>query len=293
MEAWKDATRILSVADVNRVIDQLGDALIKIREGREERLMLEMALLWIVRPETSIHPAALLARIEALEARFGEGTRPEGHARPSAPPAASTPGAASTPNGCSHGGTRKSFRRERHPTRGHLRTRCCLKPSARCRSRRCRTPHPGEADRHVGGDHGGLRPDARRPACVPPAWVAFEGGRLVVDCGNHFRLLRLEDSDSATRISDEIKRRTGQTVRIEYVNRATQGVTSPTLQQATTAPTPPPTDAEPPAPRVVQGPAGGRKAASPAPGKMMTMQPRTGLVKPEAKERILTKQRPI
>lgn len=251
VEAWKDAARILSVADVNRVIDQLGDALIKIREGREERLMLEMALLWIVRPETSIHPGALLARIEALEARIGEGTRPEGYARPSPPPAASTPGKlrpqtaapAAAPAGPSGG---------RHP-----------QPAATSEPAAASSPPPaaspadtgpltlerltamwGEITRVFGGMLGAL--------LRPTSLVAFEGGRLVVDCGNHFRLVRLEDSDSATRISDEIKRRTGQTVRIEYVNRATQGVTSPTPQQASTAPAPPPPAPEPPPPEVVQ-----------------------------------------
>ena len=70
----------------------------------------------------------------------------------------------------------------------------------------------------------------------------------MVDCANHFRLLRLKDSDSASQISDEIKKRTGQKILIEYVNQAEQGVTSPALEKAapvaTAAPSPPVAEAK-------------------------------------------------
>ncbi len=246
VEAWKAAAKILSVGDVNRVIDQLGDALIKIREGREERLMLELALLWIVRPETSVHPAALLARIEALEARIGEGTRPQTHARPSAPPAVPAPselpggpGAPSAPAAPASG--------ERSP------------PAPAAPQPAASTPQPDIPPSDAGpltlemlvamwkeivGTFGGMLGALLRPTNP----VALEGDRLVVDCENHFRLLRLEDSDSATLIGDEIKRRTGQTIRVEFVNQATQGVTSPTPEPAGAASSPPPRVAEPPEP---------------------------------------------
>lgn len=248
VEAWKEAAKILSAGDVNRVIDQLGDALIKIREGREERLMLELALLWIVRPETSIHPAALLARIEALEARIGEGTRPQGHARPSAPPAASGP---------------SELRRGTGPPaapaasaspEGEPQVPSAPQPAA------ASTPQPDIPPvdagpltlemlaamwKEIAGTFGGMLGALLRPTNL----VALEGDRLVVDCENHFRLLRLEDGDSATLIGDEIKRRTGQTIRVEFVNQATQGVTSPSPEQAVPAPSPPPSAAEPPEPR--------------------------------------------
>ena len=246
VEAWKAAAKVLSAGDVNRVIDQLGDALIKIREGREERLMLELALLWIVRPETSIHPAALLARIEALEARIGEGARPQSHARPSAPPAIPAPselrggtGASSAPAPPASG--------ERSP------------PAPAAPQPAASTPQPDipPADagpltlemlvamwKEIVGTFGGMLGALLRPTNL----VALEGDRLVVDCENHFRLLRLEDSDSATLIGDEIKRRTGQTIRVEYVNQATQGVTSPTAEPAGAASSPPPRVAGPPEP---------------------------------------------
>ncbi len=51
------------------VIDQLGDSLIKLREGREERLMIELALLRLVRPEVVGDPASLAARLGRLEQR--------------------------------------------------------------------------------------------------------------------------------------------------------------------------------------------------------------------------------
>ena len=246
VEAWKAAAKVLSIGDVNRVIDQLGDALIKIREGREERLMLELALLWIVRPETSIHPAALLARIEALEARIGEGARTRGHAPPSAPPAAPGPSelrggtdASSAPAAPAPG--------ERSP------------PAPAAPQPAASTPQPDipPADagpltlemlvamwKEIVGTFGGMLGALLRPTNL----VALEGDRLVVDCENHFRLLRLEDSDSATLIGDEIKRRTGQTIRVEYVNQATQGVTSPTAEPAGAASSPPPRVAGSPEP---------------------------------------------
>ena len=248
VEAWKATAKILSVREVNRVIDQLGDALIKIREGREERLMLELALLWIVRPETSIHPAALLARIEALEARIGEGTRPQGYAGPSAPPAASGPSEPRPGTGVSPA-TPAAASGERKPQ-----APAAPQPAAASTSQ----PDTSPVDtgpltlkqlaamwKEIAGTFGGMLGALLRPTNP----VALEGDRLVVDCENHFRLLRLDDSESATQIGDEIKRRTGQTIRVEFVNQATQGVTAPTLEQTATVSPPPPGAAEPPKPR--------------------------------------------
>ena len=244
VEAWKAAAKILSVGDVNRVIDQLGDALIKIREGREERLMLELALLWIVRPETSIHPAALLARIEALEARLGEGTRPEPSAAPSAPPA---PAPARTASGVGEAAKASPSPRESRPT-----APAASQPAAAAPPPDVSPVETGPLTlerlasmwREIAGTFGGMLGALLRPTNP----VALEGDRLVVDCENHFRLLRLEDSDSANLISDEIKRRTGQTIRVEYVNQAIQGVTSPTAGQGSTVSSPPHKVAEPPDP---------------------------------------------
>ncbi len=69
LEEWKAASKLVAASDVLRVIDQLGDSLIKLREGREERLMIELALLRLVRPEVVGDPASLAARLGRLEQR--------------------------------------------------------------------------------------------------------------------------------------------------------------------------------------------------------------------------------
>ena len=69
LEEWKAASKLVAASEVLRVIDQLGDSLIKLREGREERLMIELALLRLVRPEVVGDPASLAARLGRLEQR--------------------------------------------------------------------------------------------------------------------------------------------------------------------------------------------------------------------------------
>lgn len=70
---WKKAAGVLGPGETLRAVDLLGEALIKLREGREERLMLELALIRLTRPETSEDPSALLARFERLERRLVSG----------------------------------------------------------------------------------------------------------------------------------------------------------------------------------------------------------------------------
>ena len=67
LEGWKKASSRIGPADVLRAVDLLGDALVKLREGREERLMVELAMIKLTRPETATDPDALLARLERLE----------------------------------------------------------------------------------------------------------------------------------------------------------------------------------------------------------------------------------
>jgi len=71
--AWRRAAELVTSGDVLRAVDLLGEALIRLREGREERLMTELALIKLTRPETASDGAALLSRIERLE---------RGHTRP-------------------------------------------------------------------------------------------------------------------------------------------------------------------------------------------------------------------
>ena len=67
LDSWRKAASQLSAAEVVRAVDLLGEALVKLREGREERLMLELAMIKLTRPETSTDPAAMAARLDRLE----------------------------------------------------------------------------------------------------------------------------------------------------------------------------------------------------------------------------------
>ncbi len=75
-EAWTKAAEIVPRGDVLRAIDILADALVRLREGREERLMTELALIKLTRPETASDPEALIARMDRLERRMGRPTEP-------------------------------------------------------------------------------------------------------------------------------------------------------------------------------------------------------------------------
>jgi DNA polymerase-3 subunit gamma/tau len=78
--AWRKAAELVPSGDVLRAVDLLGEALVRLREGREERLMTELALIKLTRPETASDSTALLSRIERLERNQ---TRP---AHPDLPP---------------------------------------------------------------------------------------------------------------------------------------------------------------------------------------------------------------
>ena len=52
-----------------RCIDRLGEALVELRQGREERLVVELAILQMTRPETAPDAASLGVRIDRLEER--------------------------------------------------------------------------------------------------------------------------------------------------------------------------------------------------------------------------------
>jgi len=99
---WRSQARLLDGGEVLRAVEVLGEALVALREGREERLVVELALLRLVRPETSIDAASLAARLDRVEdrvRRLGEGAvvparseEPSREARPAAPaPAAAAP----------------------------------------------------------------------------------------------------------------------------------------------------------------------------------------------------------
>ncbi|MGH8913905.1 MAG: DNA polymerase III subunit gamma/tau [Acidimicrobiia bacterium] len=71
-EAWRKAAQIVPAGDVLRAVDLLGEALVRLREGREERLMTELALIKLTRPETASDTEALLSRVERVERRLGK-----------------------------------------------------------------------------------------------------------------------------------------------------------------------------------------------------------------------------
>ena len=79
IEEWRSQARSLESGDVLRAVEVLGEALGALREGREERLVVELALLRLARPEVSFDPASLASRLDRLEdrlRRLTEGTPP-------------------------------------------------------------------------------------------------------------------------------------------------------------------------------------------------------------------------
>jgi DNA polymerase-3 subunit gamma/tau len=108
ISGWRAEAKALEPGDVLRAVEVLGEALAALRDGREERLVVELALLRLARPETSIDPASLGSRLERLEdrvRRMGEGSapppvvpapEPRRAARVTAPEPAAAPAAAPT-----------------------------------------------------------------------------------------------------------------------------------------------------------------------------------------------------
>ena len=77
IQTWRTAASRLGPNDVLRAVDVLGEALVRLREGREERLMLELALIRLTRPESATDPEAMMARLERLEKRVASGAAGE------------------------------------------------------------------------------------------------------------------------------------------------------------------------------------------------------------------------
>jgi DNA polymerase III subunit gamma/tau len=95
-ESWRKAAEIVPPPEVLRAVDVLAEALVRLREGREERLMAELALIKLTRPETATDPGAIVARMDRLERRLPKpGEVPAATSKPAAaapnPPASSEP----------------------------------------------------------------------------------------------------------------------------------------------------------------------------------------------------------
>lgn len=71
-QSWRKAAELVRPTEVLRAVDLLGEALVRLREGREERLMTELALIKLTRPETASDTEALLSRIERMERKLGQ-----------------------------------------------------------------------------------------------------------------------------------------------------------------------------------------------------------------------------
>ena len=99
LDQWRKHAKAVSPGDVLRAVDVLAEALVQLREGREERLVVELALIRMARPEMSVDAASLASRLGALEDRIRDMTSAPQISRlatdpvpkPAASPAASPP----------------------------------------------------------------------------------------------------------------------------------------------------------------------------------------------------------
>ncbi len=66
---WRTVAKTMPVSDVLRSVDQLAEALLNLRQGREERLVVELAVLRLARPDIAPDAEALDSRIAHLESR--------------------------------------------------------------------------------------------------------------------------------------------------------------------------------------------------------------------------------
>lgn len=87
IDRWRQMARHMPAGDVIQAIDQLSEALLRLREGREERLVVELALIRLTRHDTASDPVSLAARLGRLEDRVNQ----QAGAAPSAPAKAETP----------------------------------------------------------------------------------------------------------------------------------------------------------------------------------------------------------
>lgn len=89
IDEWRRQAQALSAPEVLRAVDQLAEALLYLRQGREERLVTELTFIRLTRPETAIDADALAVRLERLEQQAGS-TGAAVAATP-APPVSATP----------------------------------------------------------------------------------------------------------------------------------------------------------------------------------------------------------
>jgi DNA polymerase-3 subunit gamma/tau len=81
IDEWRQAAALISSSEVLRAIDELSDALLQLRDGREERLVVELAALRLAKPEVVPDLESVSARVARLEREV----RDLGRARPAVP----------------------------------------------------------------------------------------------------------------------------------------------------------------------------------------------------------------
>jgi DNA polymerase-3 subunit gamma/tau len=164
IQEWRDQARLLDGGDVLRAVEVLGEALASMRDGREERLVVELALLRLARPETSADPATLAARLERVEDRMRRlGEAPAPASAPAPTPSATAPRrVASTPAEAA------SSPAEAAPTPAEAAPAPASGPAAE--------PPAGPAKRGGRGKKASSRPAAATPPVEPEAPEAEAAG---------------------------------------------------------------------------------------------------------------------
>lgn len=82
IEDWRERAEAISSSEVLRAIDVMSGALLELRDGREERLVVELAILRLTRPETVPDLEGVTVRIDRVERQL-RGVGQGGH-QPSA-----------------------------------------------------------------------------------------------------------------------------------------------------------------------------------------------------------------
>ncbi len=95
LELVADQGRRLGPAATVRALDAVGDALVAMRDAPDARVVLEVALVRVTRPESDTSPAALLERIERLERTPSVAPTPSVAVDAPPPPRGTTPPPAS------------------------------------------------------------------------------------------------------------------------------------------------------------------------------------------------------
>ncbi|MGI9667566.1 MAG: DNA polymerase III subunit gamma/tau [Acidimicrobiia bacterium] len=85
IDEWREMATTVSSPEVLRAIDELSQALLHIRDGREERLVVELSILKLTKPEVSPDLEAITARVARLERDIKSSPAPV-HSAPAVPP---------------------------------------------------------------------------------------------------------------------------------------------------------------------------------------------------------------